>query len=222
MAKKPLHTGFAGLKAMRQALQEQRRAEALAQTAREAAAVAARRAINEFRHAVGDVTPLPTTDRFTPAPEYPLPLPFKRWEDDKAVLRESLSDEYGADWLIETDETLSYRRNGLGQDVVRNLRRGQWVVGSQIDLHGCRVDEAREALSEFLRDCVKREVRCVRVIHGKGLGSKNRTPVLKEKVRRWLVQKEQVLAFVEARDVDGGAGVVLVLLRSRRAEDAAA
>ncbi|WP_246164883.1 Smr/MutS family protein [Pigmentiphaga aceris] len=222
MAKKPLHTGFAGLKAMRQALQEQRRAEAVAQAAREAAAVDARRAANEFRHAMGDVTPLATTARFTPAPASPPPLPFKRWEDDKAVLRESLSDEYGADWLIETDETLSYRRSGLGQDVVRNLRRGQWVVGSQIDLHGCRVDEAREALSEFLRDCVKREVRCVRVIHGKGLGSKNRTPVLKEKVRRWLVQKEQVLAFVEARDVDGGAGVVLVLLRSRRAEDVAA
>lgn len=222
MAKKPLHTGFAGLKAMRQALQEQRRAQAEADAAREVAAREARRATDEFRMAMGDVTPLANSGKITPRAESPPPLPFKRWEDDKAVLKESLSDEYGADWLIETDETLSYRRSGLGQDVVRNLRRGQWVVGSQIDLHGHRVDEAREALGEFLRDCVKRDVRCVRVIHGKGLGSKNRTPVLKEKVRRWLVQKEQVLAFVEARAVDGGAGVVLVLLRSRRAEDAAA
>jgi DNA-nicking Smr family endonuclease len=222
VAKKPFHTGFAGLKAMRQALQEQRRAEAVAEVAREAQAREARRLINEFRQAIGDVTPLAHTGKLTPKPESPPPLPFKRWEDDKAVLKESLSDEYGADWLIETDETLSYRRSGLGQDVVRNLRRGQWVVGSQIDLHGHRVDEAREALTAFVRDSVKREVRCVRVIHGKGLGSKNRTPVLKEKVRRWLVQKEQVLAFVEARDVDGGAGVVVVLLRSRRAEDVAA
>jgi len=222
VAKKPLHTGFAGLKAMRQALQEQRRADEAAEAAREAAAREARRVANEFRHAMVDVEPLPQTGKFIPTPELPPPLPFKRWEDDKAVLKASMSDEYGADWLIETDETLSYRRSGLGQDVVRNLRRGQWVVGAQIDLHGYRTDEAREALAQFIRDSVKKDVRCVRVIHGKGLGSKNRTPVLKEKVRRWLVQKEQVLAFVEARPVDGGAGVVVVLLRSRRAEDAAA
>jgi DNA-nicking Smr family endonuclease len=222
VAKKPLHTGFAGLKAMRQALQDQRRAEEAAAVVREAKEREARRLADAFRDAMGDVTPLPQTGKFVPTPEAPLPLPFKRWEDDKAVLKASMSDEYGADWLIETDETLSYRRSGLGQDVVRNLRRGQWVVGSQIDLHGYRTDEAREALAEFIRDSVKKEVRCVRVIHGKGLGSKNRTPVLKEKVRRWLVQKEQVLAFVEARPVDGGAGVVVVLLRSRRAEDAAA
>jgi DNA-nicking Smr family endonuclease len=222
VAKKPLHTGFAGLKAMRQALQDQRRAEAEAEANREAAAREAQRVANEFSAAMGGVTPLPQTGKFVPTPEAPLPLPFKRWEDDKAVLKASMSDEYGADWLIETDETLSYRRSGLGQDVVRNLRRGQWVVGAQIDLHGYRTDEAREALAEFIRDSVKKDVRCVRVIHGKGLGSKNRTPVLKEKVRRWLVQKEQVLAFVEARPVDGGAGVVVVLLRSRRAEDAAA
>ncbi len=222
MAKKPLHTGFAGLKAMRQALQERQRADEAAEAERRRTEIAGRRAAEEFRHAMAGITPMRDTGRATLGSTPPPPLPLKRWEDDQAVLRESLSDEYGADWLIETDETLSYRRTGLGQDVVRNLRRGQWTVGAQIDLHGYRVDEAREALGAFLRDHVKREVRCVRVIHGKGLGSKNKTPVLKEKVRRWLVQKDEVLAFVEARPVDGGAGVVLVLLRSRRTEDAAA
>src|SRR5690606_13130899 len=101
-----------------------------------------------------------------------------------------------------------------GQDVVRKLRRGHWSVLAQLDLHGLRVDEARTAVAEFLRECVRQERRCVRIIHGKGLGSANRQPILKEKVRRWLTQKEEVLAFAEAKPNDGGSGVVLALLKS--------
>ncbi|MDX3907682.1 MAG: Smr/MutS family protein [Pigmentiphaga sp.] len=206
-------TGLAGLKALHRELQERRQAEEAAEREARRRAAEARRAAAEFRVLIGEVVPLKPDGRVDPAPVPPPPLPYKRWEDDSEVLRESISDEYGADWLIETDDTLSYRRSGLGPDVVRKLRRGQWTVQSQLDLHGYRVDEAREALGEFLRACVRQEMRCVRIIHGKGLGSKNRTPILKEKVRRWLVQKEEVLAFVEARDNDGGSGVVLVLLK---------
>ena len=97
--------------------------------------------------------------------------------------------------------------------MLRKLRRGHWVIQSQLDLHGMRREEAREALAEFLKQAVKRGIRCVRVIHGKGLGSVNREPVLKNKVRNWLVQKEEVIAFCEARNIDGGAGAVLVLLK---------
>ena len=207
--------GLAGLKALQRALQEQRQAAEAAERDARRRAEEARRAAAEFRTLVGEVVPLKADGRVDPAPVSPAPLPYKRWEDESEVLRESISDDYGADWLIDTDDTLSYRRSGLGQDVVRKLRRGQWTVQSQLDLHGHRVDEAREALGEFLRGCVRQETRCVRIIHGKGLGSKNRTPVLKEKVRRWLVQKEEVLAFVEARANDGGSGVVLVLLRGQ-------
>ncbi len=166
-----------------------------------------------FRRMVGRVTPLEHTGRITPRNQRPRPVPLQRWADDDAVLRESLSDDYGAEWLLETDESLSFRRAGLGADVVRKLRRGHWTVTAQVDLHGLRVDEAREVVADFLRDCVKQERRCVRIIHGKGLGSVNRTPVLKEKVRRWLTQKDEVLAFVEARPIDGGEGVVLALLK---------
>lgn len=205
--------GLAGLKALQRELQEQRQAREAAEREARRRADDARRAAAEFRTLVGEVVPLKNPGRVDPAPLSPEPLPYQRWADDSEVLRESISDDYGADWLIDTDDTLSYRRAGLGQDVVRKLRRGQWTVQAQLDLHGHRVDEAREALGEFLRGCVRQEMRCVRIIHGKGLGSKNRTPVLKEKVRRWLVQKEEVLAFVEARANDGGSGVVLVLLR---------
>jgi DNA-nicking Smr family endonuclease len=83
----------------------------------------------------------------------------------------------------------------------------------QIDLHGMRSDEAREALGQFIREAGKRGWRCVRVVHGKGLGSPGKTPVLKAKVQRWLVQKNEVLAFVQAKVAEGGAGALVVLLR---------
>jgi DNA-nicking Smr family endonuclease len=96
--------------------------------------------------------------------------------------------------------------------VVRKLRRGGWKLQGQIDLHGLRQDQAREALAEFIRQAHKQGLRCVRVVHGKGLGSPGKTPVLKSRVQRWLVQKKEVLAFVQARPADGGGGALVVLL----------
>jgi DNA-nicking Smr family endonuclease len=135
--------------------------------------------------------------------------------DEQAALEQSLSDEFSVETLLETDEELSFARNGIGQDILRKLRRGHWVIQSQLDLHGMRTEEAREALAEYLRAVGKRGLRCVRIIHGKGLGSVNREPVLKRKVRNWLVQKDEVIAFCQARAVDGGAGAVVVLLKAQ-------
>ena len=114
--------------------------------------------------------------------------------------------------LLETDESLSYRSPGIGPDVLRKLRQGHWSIQAHIDLHGLRRDGAREALGAFVRDCQRQGVRCVRVITGKGLGSPGKTPVLKHKVHGWLVQKKEVLAFVQARPAEGGAGALVVLL----------
>ena len=116
--------------------------------------------------------------------------------------------------MLETDEALSYARPGVGPDVVRKLRKGNWVIQAQLDLHGMRRDQARESLGEFLRKCCKNGTRCVRIIHGKGNGSMNKEPVLKHKVRTWLVQKEEVLAFSQATAADGGSGALIVLLQS--------
>ncbi|HON31263.1 MAG TPA: Smr/MutS family protein, partial [Ottowia sp.] len=138
--------------------------------------------------------------------------PLQRQRDEQAVLREAISDQFDASTLLHTDEHLSFRRPGIGPDVAARLRRGHWAVQAQIDLHGLRRDEAREALGQFLRDAQRAGLRCVRVVHGKGLGSPGRTPVLKDKVHGWLIQKNQVLAFVQARPLDGGAGALLVLL----------
>jgi DNA-nicking Smr family endonuclease len=140
-------------------------------------------------------------------------VPRQRELDERAVLDASLSDEIGIEQYLETDEALSYRRHGIGPDVVRRLRRGEWAVKGQIDLHGLRADEAREALGAFLNRALRDEWRCVRVIHGKGLGSVGREPVLKARVPRWLVQRQEVLAFCQARPNDGGSGALIVLLR---------
>jgi DNA-nicking Smr family endonuclease len=185
----------------------------------EAAAVAEQqrrereREANLFRNSVGEVEPLKSPPRVLTPPPRPQPIALQRLADDEAALHESLSDEFSIDTLLEVDENLSFVRGGIGPDVLRKLRGGGWVTQDQLDLHGLRTDQARDALGQFLRSSVKRGMRCVRIIHGKGLGSLGKKPVLKNKVRNWLVQKDEVLAFCQARAADGGSGALMVLLR---------
>lgn len=204
---------LAELKALQQRLKDKAAAAAEAERQRRELAEQREREANLFRNSIGNVKPLSVPPRITPEPPRPLPIAHQRLADDEAVLQESLSDEFGIDTLLEVDETLSYARSGVGPDVLKKLRGGGWVTQGQLDLHGMRVDEARNAVAQFIRDSVKRGVRCVRIIHGKGLGSLHKKPVLKQKVRNWLVQKEEVIAFCQARGVDGGSGAVMVLLR---------
>ena len=166
-----------------------------------------------FQRAAGAVQRMPHHGRVHHVPDPPAPIPAQRQLDDQRVLHEAISDEFDASTLLEVDDAMSFRRPGIGIDVARKLRRGHWSIQSEIDLHGLRRDDAREALSAFLRDAVVRGLRCVRVVHGKGLGSPGKTPVLKGKVHGWLVQKNEVLAFVQARADEGGAGAVVVLLK---------
>ena len=168
-----------------------------------------------FVRAAGDVTPLREHRhaRVHHKPEQPAPIAVQQQLDEQRVLQEAISDEFDATTLLDIDEALSFRRPGVGMDVVRKLRKGGWSIQGEIDLHGLRREEAREALTAFLRDSLKRGWRCVRVVHGKGLGSPGKTPVLKGKVHSWLAQKNEVLAFVQARADEGGAGAVVVLLR---------
>ncbi|MDR5833187.1 Smr/MutS family protein [Caballeronia sp. LZ034LL] len=208
--------GLAGLSTLKRALKadaEQREIQRVAAARAERESVAD---ADEFRRAIdsiGAVEPLKTPPRTTLTRVPPPPLPLQSRRDEEAVLQEALSDEYDPESLLDIDDTLSFSRPGISQEVVRKLRRGAWIVQAQLDLHGMRREEAREALAEFIRESVKRGLRCLRVIHGKGLGSIGREPVLKGKVRAWLVQKSEVIAFCQARPHDGGAGAVLVLLQ---------
>ena len=208
----------AGLKTLADLGQVQRTlAEAREREAADAAARAAaeRRLSAEkdlFSRAIGATQPLRRVAAVPLAPEPPAPIPVQHQLDEQRVLRESLSDEFDVETLLDVDDALSFRRPGIGTEITRRLRAGEWSIQQQLDLHGMRSDEAREALGAFIRNANKQGVRCVRVVHGKGNGSPGKAPVLKSKARTWLVQKEEVLAFVQAKPAEGGAGALVVLL----------
>ena len=204
---------LAELKSLQKVIAQRVAAEAAAREAERLRAVRLDREKRLFELAVGPVKPL-TAHRRVQHPRIAVsPEPRQRQLDENAVMREALSDEFDVETLLHTDEQLSYRRPGLGPDVMRKLREGHWSIQKHIDLHGLRVDEAREALGRFVRESHQLGLRCVRVVHGKGLGSPGRAPVLKGRVLRWLVQKKEVLAFVQARPAEGGAGALVVLLK---------
>lgn len=171
-----------------------------------------------FLQAVADAKPIPPRPKppSVLAKPKPRPVPVKRLEDEAQALLESQLSDVTPETLLDSDDTLSFMRHGIASDTLRKLRRGHWVVQDSLDLHGLRTDEARETFVAFLQHCAKREKRCVRIIHGKGLGSINRQPVLKAKVLAWLMQREEVLAFCQAPANDGGSGAVRVLLRQPR------
>jgi DNA-nicking Smr family endonuclease len=169
-----------------------------------------------FRELVADVTPLPQPGKAEIARPRPRPIPAQRLLDDQAALRDSLSDHIPWDSGTETGEELAFQRNGISPQTLRRLRRGHWVIQDELDLHGLTTAEARPLVVEFLNHCLRNGLRCVRIIHGKGLRSRNREPVLKQKVANWLMQRDEILAFCQARRTEGGGGAVVVLMKGRR------
>ncbi|MFO7642494.1 MAG: Smr/MutS family protein [Candidatus Competibacteraceae bacterium] len=166
-----------------------------------------------FRRTVGPVERL-RCDRVEPLSSPPAAIPRFTQADERQVLADMVSDYFEpAD--LETGEELYYRGEGIQQAVLRKLRRGQFRVGAALDLHGMTVVRAREALVDFLHEVRRENLSCVRIIHGKGNGSRHRGPVLKQKINHWLRQRDEVLAFCSARPVDGGTGAIYVLLRRR-------
>ena len=190
--------------------------------------VSARRAIAASKHAEGDVdlkaafadvAPIKRANKARVATPSPSPVPRHRIADEEDALEAS---KYGVEpaphaWDIgqEHEGEQTFLRPGIGADVLTKLRRGHWTVQAELDLHGHDSDEAHDALADFLDEARGAGMRCVRVIHGKGLTSPNREPVLKGKVRRWLARWDDVLAYCEAPRHAGGGGAVLVLLRGR-------
>lgn len=185
-----------------------------------------KRAVGASKHAQGDVdlaqafadvkrlAPRNRVKLHAPAPA---PIPRQRIADEQDAL---LASKYGAEpalhgWEIgqEHEHEQTFVRPGLGNDVLSKLRRGHWSLQGELDLHGMTSDEAHDTLADFLLDARARGARCVRVIHGKGLTSPKKEPVLKGKVRRWLAHWDDVLAYCEAPRHAGGGGAVLVLLR---------
>lgn len=160
------------------------------------------------------VAPITAKPRAEIAAPKPKPIPVKRMEDEAAVPADSLRDTSGWDSNIETGDLITFLRPGLPAEVLRKLKRGQWINQATLDLHGHTADIARGELARFLAQARHAGMRCVRIVHGKGYGSPNNTPVLRNKVRLSLSRRDEVLAFCDAALADGGSGAVDVLLKS--------
>lgn len=169
-----------------------------------------------FRAAVADATPLRPSNRVHLGAPPPPPRPAQRDADERAALHEALHGPIGLQDRLEGGDEPNYLRNGLSSTVLRDLRRGRWVVQDEIDLHGMNREEARQALAVFLSAALQDGVRCVRVVHGKGLRSPGKQSILRQLVRGWLAQRQEVLAYCQARPQDGGEGALIALLRSTR------
>lgn len=169
-----------------------------------------------FRLAVKSVAPIKDTRRAILAPVLREPADVLRQRRERAMGKEAVplatvSDAYTP--ASEGSQGTDYLRPGYGPDLLKGLRRGKWPVGASLDLHGDTLDVARERLERFLQSCLEHQIKCVRVVHGKGYGSKDGEAVLKQAARSWLAQMDAVLAYVECAEQDGGAGAVQVLLR---------
>jgi len=164
-----------------------------------------------FRDAVTGIRRL-RHDKIGPIQRKLKPYPQQRQRDEHQVLQESLAPPpETAD--IEVGDELLFSRNGVQNSVMRKLRRGQYRIEAEVDLHRLTAVQAHQTLVEFIAHCKRQHLRCVRIIHGKGLGSKDKLPVLKGRVNQWLRQWNDVLAFCSARQCDGGSGATYVLLR---------
>ncbi len=168
--------------------------------------------IDDFRKAMRGTKPLQNDARAPDARPKPRPKARFSKEDEKTVLAESLEDD------IDTIEhgygaALRFHRPHVGRRTMRKLQRGGYSVQAEIDLHGMTLAEAKPRLADFIAWNASQGNLCVRVVHGKGMGSGNRGPVLKNAVNRWLRKWDTVLAFVSTPQVDGGTGAVYVLLQ---------
>jgi DNA-nicking Smr family endonuclease len=160
-----------------------------------------------FRQLLGDVTPLKPNDRRPPSPVPRKPRQQSRLPETEVA--DTLSD-HGAGDVAPTE----YLSNGLNRMTLRKLRRGEWPVQDELDLHGLNSDEARRLLTSFLHQATQQGLRCVNVIHGKGWHSEQGEGLLKRLARHWLIQHPQVLAFCDAPMNGGGGGAVRVLLKT--------
>ena len=165
---------------------------------------------DEFRRAVAGVKPLKRPKRIALKATAPAPVARQHRRDELAALLESLDAPLTVEDMLATGEELSYLREGIARETLRKLRRGHWSIQDGIDLHGLNRDQATALAADFMNECLARGLRCVRIVHGKGLG------ILKAKLGKWLPRRDEVLAYCQAPASEGGSGAILVLLKTKR------
>ncbi len=168
-----------------------------------------------FLSQVGDAAPLRAAPRADLRPHPPRPVARQRLLDQQAVLHDLIHAPIELADRLEGGDEPTYLHRGVSMQVLRDLRRGRWVIQREIDLHGHTRDAARSALAHFLSRCLHQGIRCVRVVTGRGLRSPGQVAVLRVLTRNWLAQRQEVLAYCQAKPVDGGEGALIVLLRNQ-------
>jgi DNA-nicking Smr family endonuclease len=170
--------------------------------------------IDLFHRSIGPVRKL-RSDKIYHATKRPAPRPRDSRADQQALPMPCFPEEFH-DREISAGDSLYFARTGLQQRLLQRLRRGQLSCEAELDLHGLTTAEAQVEMARFLSWCGERGIRTVRIIHGKGYGSREQAPVLKSRLNHWLRDQQEVLAFCSSRRDQGGTGAVNVLLRSRR------
>ena len=171
-----------------------------------------------FRNSVAGTRPLKTEARVEPEKKRPPARPLQKENDDQPIIQDIFADPY--DLIdMEIEEELFFARNGLQKRTLKKLKRGEIAIEAELDLHRRTKLEARQAITNFLYYCHTNKLHCVRIIHGKGYGSHGKQPILKQFINYWLRQREDILAFCSARQVDGGTGAVYVLLKTKYSEE---
>ncbi len=169
-----------------------------------------------LQRAMQGVAPLPERNLAHLDKPRPAPQARQRAAERQAVLADSLGAPIALQDRLEGGDEAAYLRHGLAQTVLRDLCRGRWVIQGEIDLHGLNREQARHQVAAFLQTALHQGKRCLRIVHGKGLGSPQKLSVLRQLLRGWLAQRQEVLAYCQARPQDGGEGALLVLLRAAR------
>ncbi len=169
---------------------------------------------SRFADMLGEVKVLASSDRVVHDTPKPQPIPMQAARDQQKIMQEELLISPNEHEEMQPGDTLSYVQSGIQKQVFRKLKRGQYSIEAELDLHGLTRDEAQQQLNEFILEVRERGMRCVRIIHGKGYGSSNNGPVIKPLVNQWLRKRNEILAFCSARPVDGGTGAVYVLIKS--------
>lgn len=165
-----------------------------------------------FHDAMQGVQPLEKANKVVHERKATPPATQYITQEKASIPEDTLSDHISLE--IADGEEWSFLSPGVSRQTLRRLRRGYWGIQAHLDLHGFNRDEARLELVSFLDTCRDEGLRSVCIIHGKGLSSKNQAPVLKTRIGNWLAQRNDVLAFCQARPEDGGGGAVMVLLRA--------
>ena len=167
--------------------------------------------IELFRQSIGEVDVL-EHDGVELSTARPAPVPIQSIISEQQALNQMASNPFDVP-DVEIGDELCFRRSGVQQQIIRKLRKGQFAIESELDLHGMTVSVAKKELGSFLDYCQSTNRRCVRIIHGKGHGSVNKIPVLKNKLNRWLQRYDSILAFCSAPSHDGGTGAVYVIIK---------